>query len=66
MSSPKSGHFGHVLRRSATSVLCSLSLIGGATALPANAADPIRGSVQLDQPIVLAGGKTVVYAVVSF
>lgn len=66
MSSPKSGHFGHVLRRSATSVLCSLSLIGGATVLPANAADPIRGSVQLDQPIVLAGGKTVVYAVVSF
>jgi Ca-activated chloride channel family protein len=35
-------------------------------ALPAHAADPIRGSVQLDQPTVLAGGKTVVYAVVSF
>jgi Ca-activated chloride channel family protein len=40
--------------------------LGGAAVLPAQASDPIRGSVQLDQPTVLAGGKAVVYAVVSF
>ncbi len=35
MPSRKSGHLGHVLRRSATSALCSLSLLGGLAALPA-------------------------------
>lgn len=65
MPSSSSVHFAHVLRRSATSALCSLALLGAAP-LPALAADPIRGQVQLDQPTVLAGGKAVVYAVVTF
>jgi Ca-activated chloride channel family protein len=35
-------------------------------ALPAAANDPLRGQVQLDQPMVLGGGTAVVYAVVNF
>lgn len=66
MPNPSSHDFAHVLRRSATSALCSLALLGSAAIFPALAADPIRGQVQLDQPTVLAGGKTVVYAVVTF
>jgi Ca-activated chloride channel homolog len=61
-----SSHHAHVLRRMATSALCSLVLLGAAAIAPAFAADPVRGQVQLDQPTVLAGGKTVVYAVVTF
>ncbi|NOT39593.1 MAG: VWA domain-containing protein [Alphaproteobacteria bacterium] len=34
--------------------------------MPANAKDTLRGQVQLDQPTVLGGGNTVVYAVVNF
>lgn len=60
------GPLGHVLRRSATSTLCSLALLSAVAPLPALAADPIRGTVQLDQPTVLGGGKAVVYAVVTF
>ncbi|MBP6011244.1 MAG: VWA domain-containing protein [Alphaproteobacteria bacterium] len=58
---------GHVFRRAATGVLCSAALLAGAATFPATAAnDPLRGSVQLDQPTVLGGGNTVVYAVVNF
>ena len=56
----------HGWRSRATAAFCSLALLGGAAALPAYAADPIRGQVQLDQPTVLAGGRAVVYAVVTF
>jgi Ca-activated chloride channel family protein len=66
MPNSSSHYLAHVLRRSATSALCSLALLSGAAIFPAFAADPIRGQVQLDQPTVLAGGKTVVYAVVTF
>lgn len=66
MPNSSSHDLTHVLRRSATSALCSLALLSGAAVFPALAADPIRGQVQLDQPTVLAGGKTVVYAVVTF
>ena len=55
---------GHVLRRAATATFCSIAMIGAA--LPASAKEPLTGSVQLDQPIVLGGGNTVVYAVVNF
>lgn len=66
MLDPSSHYHAHVLRRLATSALCSLVLLGTAAMMPAFAADPVRGQVQLDQPTVLAGGKTVVYAVVTF
>ncbi len=55
---------GHVLRRAATATFCSVAMIGAA--LPVSAKEPLTGSVQLDQPIVLGGGNTVVYAVVNF
>lgn len=68
MADPYSDKLGHVLRRTATGALCSLALLMGATAItvPAQAADPLRGKITLDQPTVLAGGNTVVYAVVTF
>jgi Ca-activated chloride channel family protein len=56
---------GHAVSRGATAALCSLALLSAAV-LPARAADPIKGRVQLDHPVVLAGGKSVVYAVVTF
>ncbi|MCE9522100.1 MAG: VWA domain-containing protein, partial [Alphaproteobacteria bacterium] len=57
----------HVWRRAATGAFCSLALAAGLSANQALAAgDPLRSNVQLDQPTVMAGGKTVVYAVVSY
>lgn len=55
----------HVFRRVATGALCSVAMLTAA-ALPASAKDPLRTGVQLDQPTVLGGGTTVVYAVVNF
>lgn len=55
---------GHVFRRAATATFCSIAMLGAA--MPANAKDTLRGQVQLDQPTVLGGGNTVVYAVVNF
>ena len=55
----------HRLKRTATGALCSLAMLTAA-AVPASANDPLRGTVQLDQPTVLGGGNTVVYAVVNF
>lgn len=66
MPDPYSDKLGHVLRRAATGALCSFALLTGVTAIPAQAADPLRGKITLDQPTVLAGGNTVVYAVVTF
>lgn len=58
---------GHVFRRAATGALCSAALLASAAvSLPARAAEPLKGTVELDQPTVLAGGNTVVYAVVNF
>ena len=54
----------HVWRRAATATFCSIALLSAS--LPATAKEPLLGSVQLDQPTVLAGGNTVVYAVVNF
>lgn len=56
----------HVLRRTATSAICSLALAAGFAAAPALAADPLRGQILLDQPTVLAGGNTVLYVVVNY
>ncbi len=55
---------GHVLRRAATATFCSIAMLGAV--LPAGAKEPLRGSVQLDQPTIFGGGNTVVYAVVNF
>jgi Ca-activated chloride channel family protein len=54
----------HVWRRAATGAFCSMAML--AASLPATAKDALRGNVQLDQPTVLGGGNTVVYAVVNF
>ncbi len=65
---PDTKHYDlrHVLRRTATSAICSLALAAVIAAGPALAADPLRGRVLLDQPTVLAGGNTVVYVVVNY
>jgi Ca-activated chloride channel homolog len=64
MSDRIPGDLAHVWRRAATATFCSIAMLGAA--LPAAAKEPLTGSVQLDQPTVLGGGNTVVYAVVNF
>lgn len=64
----KTNHFGyaHRIRHRLTAIAGSLAFASALSVAPAQAADPVRTQVSLDQPTVLAGANNVVYVVVHF